>query len=281
MSNDTYDQINIYYLDHNPTLAAEALCDTHVRHLAGPLTQLLANVYYIEGATLPAPAGYRPELLSHPCATWATEDFKHWNWLLMHVWGIAREAEARFGATLPVVPALRYMNTNLPIGWLTQKNFWDPPMVMAPEFKAPRLTGALACYRAFYRDGRRHMHRWTNRPPPLWLMETGAATAAADKLVEAVELELVDPDRHRAALYPGLDDREWEEVKRRATEMVNGLLEEEDGRSERLVDVSDIALVEPDALRLAGLSEAEWILVKHIATEQVNGHDILAQQAGR
>lgn len=220
-------EVNIFFVDLNPTRAAEALVDKHVVKMVLESTQMLANAYYHEKATCPPPSTmsgtpYQKVHWDHPSAIWVREDFKHWVWLKMHAFELARQYTVRFPNALlkehACLKALQYMEKNSPIGWLGNRNFTQPPQCMPPEFKV--RGDSVAAYRAYYRIGKKELHAWTSVPPPEWIVpRRKTMRELAEELIEKAELVIDQPSQH---MPEGIDDNEWEKVVDLATEIING-----------------------------------------------------------
>jgi hypothetical protein len=284
-----WDEVNIFFTHLNPTIAAEFACDAHVRKMVVESTQMLANAYHMDKATAAPPPKadgmpYKQSHWNHPCAVWARADFKHWDWLRMHAYGLAKEFKHRFGKEHECLKALGYMTENLPLAWMQHNHFTCPPLAM-PEKYHSRVASPIGCYRNYIRDEKRHLHTWTNREPPLWLIkDDDKLRAMADKLVEMCRLACFDADDYRAELATDVSDDTWNAAVEVANLIANGEDDDEGGMTELAQDIFDrcrLQLLGADAHRASfpGLSEAEWKLVKHVATERANGNDPLAMPA--
>lgn len=289
-----FDAVNIFFTHLNPTIAAEFCCDAHVRKMVVESTQLLANAYHIEGAKHPPPpkadgTPYAQSHWNHPCAKWAREDFKQWNWLMVHAFGLANEFKYRFGNEHACLTALQHMNANLPM-WLPNKAFYDPPLAMPDEYKS-RVASTVASYRNYIRRGKTTLHVWTRRPPPVWLFAYGDEAKlkeAAEKLLDACQLSCFDADDYRAELdTQKLSDDRWNDAVEMANCIANGTDPEEGPAdlqelAQAIFDKSKLELLSADAKRAdigPDLSKAEWQLVVWVATEFANGRDPLAHPA--
>src|SRR5690606_8999379 len=100
----------------------------------------------------------------HPATLWVCASLDHWDWLARHAEAIFDEYERRFGASPRPRAALAYMRAHPPV-WLP-RGWRDPPQCMPDEF---RQASAVEAYRAYYREAKAHLHRWTDAEPPPWL----------------------------------------------------------------------------------------------------------------
>jgi len=282
-----YDDVNIFFTHLNPTIAAEFCCDAHVRKMVLESTQLLANAYYLPNAThAPPPKSdgtpYKPAHQKHPCAVWAVDDFKQWDWLRVHAYGLAKEYEFRFGSLHACWHALNYMTEHLPTPWMSNKVFLAPPLAMPEEFRS-RVTSPLGCYRKYIREAKRHLHKWTKRAPPFWLFDDYKQLRhEADRLVDLCEVVCFNADDYRDGLgcAPSLcSDDEWGSIVEAANHIANGRdHEDESGVAEQLFDKCSLEFLGADLMRpeFPDFSDAEWQVIKATATQIVNGLDPLS-----
>ena len=163
--------MNIFYLDEDPSVAAQSLGDKHVVKMLLESVQLLSGVYYIEGSTKLPPKTikgepYKKTHFNHPCAIWARSDMQHWIWLLGHAANLYNEYKHRWpDRDHACVGAISYMTGNPPT-WLYNTGFSEPPKCMPEEFKG---LDTILSYRQYYSEAKKHLHKWTRRTPPSWL----------------------------------------------------------------------------------------------------------------
>jgi hypothetical protein len=222
--------MNIFFLDLNPGKAAVCLADKHVVKMILEYTQLLANVFHMEGAKAPPPktkmgTPYQKAHWDHPCAVWVRQDHKHWQWVKSSAFELCREYEKRFPNSLTgkhaCYDALVYMERINLLTWMPHKNWVDPPQCMPDEFKV--RGDAIAAYRAYYKIGKKHLHQWTNSNPPEWIVpRKKTMRELAQDLIDQAELTIPHPERFRPE---GVSDEDWSKVVHIATEVVNGRME--------------------------------------------------------
>jgi hypothetical protein len=195
-------ELNIFYLDHDPRVAARAHCDRHVVKMILETAQLLSAAWHVLapaaistsiGSTDPAfPLGawkratdaglrhgtsyylgnqriYAPTHLNHPCAVWVRESVHHYDWLYRlggHLLDEYMHRYKRRHATEPVLRTLEYGPSGLPAAPAT-----EPPTAMPAEYVVADATGdvdAVASYRAYYRGEKRPLLVYTRRGAPAW-----------------------------------------------------------------------------------------------------------------
>jgi hypothetical protein len=162
--------MNIFYLDRDPILAAQAQCDAHVVKMILEGAQMLCTVAHDRLAEQGADTSvvpYRPTHKHHPSTRWVGQDGLHAMWLVDHARAMGEELTYRFGsvhASIRVVDAVWPILLDLlPFG-----TWADPPLAMPNHFKG---QDHVLAYRAFYRAKRDAGMKWryTRRTPPVWL----------------------------------------------------------------------------------------------------------------
>lgn len=196
-------EVNIFYLDHNPAIAAESHCDRHVVKMIVETAQLLSTAWHVLaadavsqsiGSTDPAyistysrvkekEARLAPGLIfylgnqriygctheHHPSAKWARETTGNYDWLWRMGMGLLFEYTHRYGKRHATTDVMRTLELPPPDAPDAPQS--EPPLAMAEEFYVADAAGyadAVASYRRYYRDGKRHLLTYTRRPPPAW-----------------------------------------------------------------------------------------------------------------
>ena len=170
--------------------AAEALVDKHVVKMILESAQLLSTAHRVldgeqvdavkvnidTGKTRNVKAWMLPDArdyvmysathINHPSAVWCRTAIENYDWLVDHMFALMREYTHRYGKTHKCYGELSYMLQSPP------KNLkewdWTPmPSCMAPEYIISE--DPIINYRNYYREGKKNLHRWTNRSAPSWL----------------------------------------------------------------------------------------------------------------
>lgn len=149
--------MNIFVLDTDPTLAAQAQCDKHVVKMVLETAQLLCSIYE------PGSAPYKRTHYNHPCAVWMRSSLGNWQWLLAHGQALCHEYTHRYG---------KHHASSHVIAWCSEH---------APEFAqvdatpfvqvlpdAYRQEDPVTAYRLYYQKDKAGFARWTRRAPPAW-----------------------------------------------------------------------------------------------------------------
>jgi len=108
---------------------------------------------------------YKATHVNHPSAIWARSSNNNYNWLYCHFTALLNEYTYRF-KKVHKCDSMKDVLTNPPnniaIGHLTQ-----PTPAMPDEYKV--AGDSLQSYRNYYRYGKTHLHKFTNRNKPVWL----------------------------------------------------------------------------------------------------------------
>lgn len=209
-----------YFIELNPTTAAEHLADIHLRRTVVDGTRVLAQAYHDDKAKQEPPKRnddklYMRSSVSSDHVDWALERRDHWIWLKTHTWGAVGEYDRRFGASHPLRAALLTMERSP--DWLARGSLEDPPLVMPEELQS-RPKGAVWNFQNWYKTLEPEL-TWTNRAKPEWLVEAPDIDGLAENLIRACELGLVEPDQW---VPENLDPAVWDNVKHLAVEKING-----------------------------------------------------------
>jgi hypothetical protein len=183
--------VNIFYLDHDPVLAACMHCDAHVVKMILETAQLLSTAHHVLGHvdqdwslfvkdvelprletftyTIVGQRVYGPTHVNHPCAVWVRESAGNYDWLWRLGMALLDEYKARYKrdhATRPVLWTLE-RKPSLPPGEQS-----EPPCAMPYECKVEvdGMWDAVASYRNYYNRAKQHLLKWS--PPatqPTWV----------------------------------------------------------------------------------------------------------------
>ena len=168
--------MNIFYLDSNPRICARYHCDKHVIKMMLESAQLLCTALNIVSGTQVTP--YKSTHINHPCSIWVRESFDNWAWTFNLMLELEKEWQYRFNhnrqhlaiSKLAVCEPYGYL---LPIyagrvGMLPHRGFTSPALVMPDYCKIP--SDPIASYRNYYNLEKKHIHNWTNREVPEWIV---------------------------------------------------------------------------------------------------------------
>lgn len=173
--------MNIFYLHHNPIMAAHLQCDKHVVKMILETAQLLSTAHrlldgddYADSTEL-----YKATHKNHPSAVWVRSSDLAYQWTLIHFDALLQEYTRRYGKThksYRLFRALQQLPTNISRtgrvpGTVTYTDrhghrnpeWVDPPQCMPDEYKSDDTVQA---YRAYYRGDKAYMAKWAYTDTP-------------------------------------------------------------------------------------------------------------------
>lgn len=167
----SYD-MNIFFLDQCPRIAAEMMHDKHVVKMILETAQILSTVCHRHGTW--TEGMYRPTHANHPSVRWAGDSATNFYWLVEHGQHLCNEFHYRYS---------RYHKSGLVIDLcaaeaprFTTLHWTEPAQAMPDEFKIP--GDAIAAYRAYYLGRKVEQSGWTRRPAPAFVLKRGLPTMA-------------------------------------------------------------------------------------------------------
>lgn len=156
--------MNIFYLDEDPQICAQAHCDKHVVKMVLEYAQLLSTCHRVMNPENAHVDLYKATHVNHPCNKWLRESALHYNWLKM-MW--------RY---LTVEYNLRYKKTHksswlgvhlaLPPESLVCGDWDDPPQCMPDKYK--QQDDVVKAYRDYYIGEKAYFAKWKNGNVPEW-----------------------------------------------------------------------------------------------------------------
>ena len=166
--------MNIFVLDKDPKLCAQAHCDKHVVKMCIEYAQLLSTAARLRGFEH---GGYRSTHERHPCTIWAAKDLRNWGWLLRLAYQLGTEYTFRYDRIHKSTEALHYLPKDL-IAEVAREV--EPPrsfaLAMPDEYKDQDVVKA---YRAYYLGAKREIAVWTKRSSPAWWESAVSKTAGS------------------------------------------------------------------------------------------------------
>lgn len=180
--------MNIFFIDLDARKAAEQLVDKHVVKMIVETAQLLSTAHRVldgiqvqiqlekDGKTrnkkvwiLPDDRNhifYKATHINHPCALWCRESVENYNWLVDHLFALSDEYTYRYGKNHKTIQRLGYEIQSPPFN-LKEWDWTNPPLAMPDEYKSDDFVES---YRNYYREEKKHLHKWKNRGVPEWIM---------------------------------------------------------------------------------------------------------------
>jgi len=170
--------VNIFFVDENPVVAAQSLCDKHQGKMLVESVQMMVSALRRHGATdadVPLTAKGTPHkggYANHPSTRWVGDSLSNFTWLFDHSVALADEFALRFGKEhacarqLDAVRASACMVPDVPMTAV--------PLCVGDELHAKYgttavLSEAVDIYREFYTIDKASFAKWLKgRPSPDW-----------------------------------------------------------------------------------------------------------------
>ena len=158
--------MNIFYLDRDPVVAAQMMCDKHVVKMILESAQMLSTAHRVlDGDNYADRYGlYKMAHKNHPSTKWVRSGGLNYLWLYKHMRGLVQEYTYRYGKihaterlTMGLSGRPQNMDENAP--------FTDPPQCMPPYCKG---EDAVMAYQTYYILEKANFAKWTKRSIPEW-----------------------------------------------------------------------------------------------------------------
>ena len=162
--------MNIFYLDRDPEIAAQMMCDKHVVKMILESAQMLSTAHRVlDGDERADKAGmYKMTHKNHPSTIWARSSIENYVWLYEHMDALMGEYTYRYGkkhATErlhgPLYRTPMHIH-EMPMG------FTDPPQCMPDYCKNEDVVTA---YHKYYIMEKSDFATWKRRDKPEWFYE--------------------------------------------------------------------------------------------------------------
>lgn len=167
--------MNIFYLDENPSLAAQYHTDKHVVKMILESAQMLCTAVNVLAGEQVTP--YKSTHINHPCSVWVRENYGNFSYLYHLMICLEKEWQFRFnhekqhksvaalaeGELLALARALYKVD----FSWKESFELTSPALAMPDSCKIS--SNPVECYREYYRKEKVHLHKWTGRDVPWWL----------------------------------------------------------------------------------------------------------------
>lgn len=158
--------MNIFYLDHDPCAIPPMMVDRHITKMILESAQMLSTSHRIidnsDNEVL-----YKATHVNHPSNKWIRESKSNYNWLYHHFCYLGVEYRFRYGKVHKSISKLsdilRFAPKNLEDVGLTKM-----PCAMPQEYIIS--DDPIVNYRNYYNHGKKHIHKWTKRPQPEWIL---------------------------------------------------------------------------------------------------------------
>ena len=157
--------MNIFYLDRNPVVAAQMMCDKHVVKMILESAQMLSTAHRVlDGDEHADNVGmYKMTHKNHPSTIWVRANSENYDWLQEHMEALITEYTHRYGkrhATERLIHSLWEHPKNI-----THDDFTDPPQCMPDHCKG---DDAVSAYQNYYIMEKSDFATWKRRDRPEW-----------------------------------------------------------------------------------------------------------------
>ena len=161
--------MNIFYLDSDPTIAAQMMCDKHVVKMILESAQMLSTAHRVLDGDHRADNNglYKATHKNHPSAVWARNNSENYQWLWQHMSSLMAEYTFRYNkthATERLIHSLWEHPRNI-----THGDFSDPPQCM-PDYC--KCSDTVSAYQNYYIAEKSGFAKWKNRATPEWFLTT-------------------------------------------------------------------------------------------------------------
>lgn len=160
--------MNIFYLDHDPAVAARYHCDKHVIKMILESAQLLCTAINYHAGKQVTP--YKSTHVSHPCSIWVRESFENWSYVYQLMFDLEFEWRYRWQHTKKHSSVVALSGTNitaLAIAHIPAGQLTTPALAMPTLYQIP--NDPVESYRTYYRISKHNLLQYTRRERPEWL----------------------------------------------------------------------------------------------------------------
>ena len=164
--------MNIFYLDKNPKVAAQMMCDKHVVKMILESAQMLSTAHRVLDDDKKADSRglYKMAHKNHPSTIWVRASSENYRWLWKHFDALLKEYTHRYGKH-HATERLRNVLFMPPLNIVHGVPFTEPPQCMPPYCKG---TDTVNSYRTYYILEKSGFANWTKRNMPEWFNDRGA-----------------------------------------------------------------------------------------------------------
>jgi hypothetical protein len=172
--------MNIFYLDEDPKIAAQMMCNKHVVKMILESAQMLCTTHrvlddvdMIEGEHL-----YKMAHKNHPSTIWVRSSWENYMWLYEHMVALMQEYTHRYDkhhATERLMVPLYDAPINIPGSIKNDKSYGESGFVDVPFTEPPQCMpdyckekNTVNAYRSYYIKEKSGFAKWKRRKIPEW-----------------------------------------------------------------------------------------------------------------
>jgi len=144
--------MNIFYLSHDPELAARYQYNKHIVKMPLESAQMLCTVQrYYGNENVP----YKSTHLNHPSTIWARSQKLYYQWLYDHMMALGKIYTERYNKIHLAIEKCKDLLYEPPYN-IPNDDIWvDPPQCMPEEYKVE--GDSIKAYWNFYINGKKHI----------------------------------------------------------------------------------------------------------------------------
>ena len=168
--------MNIFFLDEDSKMCAQAHCDKHVIKMILEYAQMMSTSHReLDPPSELIEPMYKPTHKNHPAAVWVRESDANYKWLYDLWFWLAKEYWWRYDKIHKTWEKLYNKLSHTPLN-IPSGNFTSPPLCMPEEYKintGNSLNDAIESYRKYYIKDKSSFAKWGGivenmRQPPEW-----------------------------------------------------------------------------------------------------------------
>ena len=157
--------MNIFYVDRDPIVSAQMMCDKHVVKMILESAQMLSTAHRVlDGDEYADEVGlYKMAHKNHPSTIWVRSSVHNYMWLYVHMTALMDEYTYRYGkhhATERLLEPLKDCPKTIPT-----IDFTDPPQCMPDHCKS---DDTVQSYQTYYILEKSDFATWKRREVPRW-----------------------------------------------------------------------------------------------------------------
>lgn len=182
--------MNIFFLDTDPIIAAQMLCDKHVVKMILECCQMLWTAWHITGfddwkSLVPENVKiYKQTHSKHPTCMWIRRHYTNYKWTVNHAISISREYTKRYGKVHSCAPMIHWFARNIPrcndntpyttTTVLARREIppgTTPPPICITDKSIIQNTSLVKSYRNYYIISKSKFATWNRTAAkPLWFI---------------------------------------------------------------------------------------------------------------